>query len=80
MIPEPQRRHHPVLEFTQLKPEEAPRVMPHHESTAMLDALDLAVTPANMLAVSWTFARGEFEGLRVERPVRMAAQGLSVCV
>lgn len=78
MIPEPRRRRCPVLELAFLKPEEAHHVMPHHEPMAMLDALELAVTPANMLAVSWTFARGEFEGLRVEQPVRMTSQGASV--
>jgi hypothetical protein len=69
-----------VLDFSSLKSEEVPRVMHRHESNLLLDALELSETPVNLLAVSWTFARGEFDGLRVERPVRMAAQGLSVCL
>lgn len=68
-----------VLDFSSLKSEEVPRVMPH-DSRGMLDALELDVTPANLLAVGWTFARGEFDGLRVERPVRMSFQGVSVCL
>lgn len=79
LIPERRRRPRTVLDFSSLKSEEVPRVMPH-DSRGLLDALDLAITPTNLLAVGWTFARGEFDGLRVERPVRMAAQGLSVCL
>jgi len=68
-----------VLDFVNLKTEEAR----HDQVTlerGLLDALDLAPTPTNLLAIGWTFARGEFDGLRVERPVRMAAQGVSVCL
>jgi hypothetical protein len=67
-----------VLEYAHLKTEEAPRVMLRHESTMLLYALELSETPANLLAVSWTFARGEFDGLRVERRARTAAKGMSV--
>lgn len=42
------------------------------ESAGLLDALDLASNPMNILAVGWTLARGEFDGLRVPIPVRMA--------
>jgi hypothetical protein len=38
----------------------------------LLDALDLAPTPTNALAVAWTLATGEFRGLRIEAPVRMS--------
>lgn len=38
----------------------------------MVDALDLAPTASNALAVGWSLARGEFDGLRVDVPVRMA--------
>jgi hypothetical protein len=77
LIPEPRRCHPKVLDYVNLRTEEAPRVMPRHEANGLLDALDLAITPTNVLAVGWSFARGEFDGLRVERPVRMAAQGAS---
>jgi len=50
------------------------------ETTGMLDALNLDASPLNQLAIGWTFARGEFDGLRVDRPVRMAAQGRSLCL
>lgn len=40
----------------------------------MLDALELDITPSNLLAIGWTLARGEFDGLRVETPVRMTWQ------
>lgn len=77
LILEPERHPSPVLDFANLKTEEA-----RHETVTLerglLDALELAPTPANLLAIGWTFARGEFDGLRVERPVRMAAQGASV--
>jgi hypothetical protein len=43
----------------------------------MLDALDLALTPQNALALGWVMARGEFAGLSVPRPVRMADSALS---
>jgi hypothetical protein len=70
-----------MLDLSLLKPEEARHAaLTTYDAGGMLDALELVVTPANLLAVSWTFARGEFEGLRVEKPVRMAAQGMSVCV
>jgi hypothetical protein len=68
-----------VLDLAHLKTEEVRHVAPS-EFAGLLDALELARTPANLLAVSWTFARGEFEGLRVERPVRMTSQGASVCL
>lgn len=63
-----------MLDLINLHPEEAPRVAPTHDAITadLVDALDLAMSPANLLAVQWTFARGEFDGLRVERPVRMA--------
>lgn len=38
----------------------------------IIDALDLAPTACNALAVGWSLARGEFDGLRVEMPVRMS--------
>jgi hypothetical protein len=79
LIPERRRRLCHVLDLALLKTEEVRHVAPS-EYAGLLDALELPVTPTNILAVSWTFARGEFEGLRVERPVRMAAQGMSVCV
>ena len=66
------RRGSHVLEFALLKPEEVPRVIPDHESIGLLDALELASTPLNQLALGWTIARGEFDGLRVETPVRMS--------
>lgn len=37
-----------------------------------IDALDLSPSAANRLAVGWTLARGELDGLRVEAPVRMS--------
>lgn len=63
----------------QLTTEEA-RHVAVHESVDMLNALELEPTPANLLAVGWTFARGEFEGLRVEMPVRMACLGVCVAL
>lgn len=55
---------------------------PYRETEPMelLDALDLAPSPSNQLAVGWTFARGEFDGLRVEAPMRMAYREASVCL
>jgi hypothetical protein len=70
LIPEPQRRHTHVLEFVHLRPEEVPHVTHRQEPSGLLDALDLAITPANLLAVGWTFARGEFDGLYVPRRAR----------
>jgi hypothetical protein len=67
-----------VLEFAHLKLEEVRHEPLNLESQGLLDALELAPSAINQLAIGWTFARGEFEGLRVERPVRMAAQGASV--
>ena len=69
-----ERWRHPihVLDFNQLKTEEAPRDSLNLESRGLLDALELPPSAINQLAVGWTFARGEFDGLRVEMPVRMA--------
>ena len=66
-----------MLDFSLLEAEEAPHVMPSREieTTDMLDALNLEPSDLNRLAVGWTYARGEFDGLRVDRPVRMAHQG-----
>lgn len=60
-----------MLDLINLQPEEPPPRAPR-ESSGLLDALDLAVSPVNLLAVGWTLARGEFDGLRVDAPVRMA--------
>ena len=72
----------PMLDFSLLKTEDAPHVMPNRfiETTDMLDALNLYPSAINQLAIGWTYARGEFDGLRVDRPVRMAAQGACVCL
>jgi hypothetical protein len=67
-----------VLEFALLKTEEVRLEPMSLESRGLLDALELAPSAINQLAIGWTFARGEFDGLRVERPVRMAHQGASV--
>lgn len=72
MALEPQRRHSPMLDLLALQPEEARHATP--EPSRMLDALELDITPSNLLAIGWTLARGEFEGLRVETPVRMTWQ------
>ena len=72
-----------MLDFSLLKMEEAPHVMPSRElelATGMLDALNLYPSAINQLAIGWTFARGEFDGLRVDRPVRMSAHGRSLCL
>lgn len=78
MVPEPRRHHCHVLDFTQLKTEEARHETLTVEGRGLLDALDLAPSPINQLAVGWTFARGEFEGLRVDRPVRMSHRDVGV--
>lgn len=78
MVLEPRRHQSHVLEFSLLKPEEAPRVIVHQDSVGLLDALELAPTPINHLALGWTIARGEFDGLRVDAPIRMAHQGACV--
>lgn len=69
-----------MLDLSLLETEEAPHVMPSREleTTDMLDALNLYPSAINRLAIGWTYARGEFDGLRVDRPVRMAHQGASV--
>ena len=69
-----------MLDLIHLHPEEAPHVAPTHDAITadLVDALDLAMSPTNLLAVGWTFARGEFDGLRVERPVRMAHTGTAL--
>jgi hypothetical protein len=67
-----------VLEFSKLQIEEARHVIVHQESHNLLDALELPPTASNLLAIGWTFARGEFDGLRVDVPVRMASA--SACV
>ena len=74
MVPEPSRQPSPVLDLIHLHPDEAPPVAPTHDAITadLVDALDLAVSPLNLLAVQWSLVRGEFDGLRVERPVRMA--------
>jgi hypothetical protein len=70
-----------MLDFSLLETEEAPHVMPNRElETGMLDALNLDASPLNQLAIGWTVARGEFDGLRVDRPVRMATHGRSLCL
>ncbi len=67
-----------MLEFALLKTEEVRHESLNLESRGLLDALELAPSALNQLAIGWTFARGEFDGLRVERPIRMAHQGASV--
>lgn len=60
-----------MLDLIQLRPEESGASCGSPEPSYMLDALDLAASPLNALAVGWTLARGEFDGLRVDVPVRM---------
>lgn len=71
-----------MLDFSLLKTEDTPHVMPNRfiETTDMLDALNLEPSAINQLALGWTYARGEFDGLRVDRPVRMTHQGACVCL
>jgi hypothetical protein len=62
-----------MFDLAHLTPEEGhgfASVLPD-ATPSLLDALDLAPTPANALAVAWTLATGEFRGLRIETPVRM---------
>ena len=78
MVPGPRCHHRHVLDFTQLKPEEARRETLTVEGQSLLDALDLAPSALNQLAIGWTFARGEFDGLHVDRPVRMSHRDVGV--
>ena len=82
MVLELRCRHQTMLDLSLLETEDAPHVMPSREleTTGMLDALNLYPSAINQLAIGWTFARGEFDGLRVDRPVRMAAHGRSLCL
>lgn len=66
-----------MFDLTNLTPEDGPSLaLPHDGAADLLDALDLAPTPMNALAVAWTQALGEFRGLRIEAPVRMGGAWL----
>lgn len=67
-----------MLDFTQLQPEEARHETLTVEGRGMLDALELAPSALNQLAIGWSFARGEFDGLSVERPIRMSHRDVGV--
>lgn len=57
--------------------DDEPPFSPDADLLGVIDALDLLPSAANRLAVGWTLARGELDGLRVEAPVRMAAPAAS---
>lgn len=63
-----------MFDHAHLLPEEGPSLAARQPDGPrdLLDALDLEPTPQNALAVAWTRALGEFRGLRIDAPVRMA--------